>query len=356
MSYRRALDAIHLRLGEGLAQQENLDHPTFIAQLIGRDPWQDPEQAYIDAYKALDIDWVLGINRSRASRDAFCAASSIALDDGARLTEWGLSGSYWREQHPFADVEDVWRYDPLVNKPFLSFVTVESGRQNLERVREMQAKMGDAALLSVMRYPTLFTACIQAFGWPLFMTAAAADPARFEPILHGFAEVSRRIIGHWAAERWPLILIHDDIAMQHGLVFHPRWYRQHIYPLYEYLLEPALSEPQVRVCFVSDGDYSVALPDLLSLGFHGFFVNPNMDLAALSRAYGADHFIVGNIDTAVLTFGTPDEVQEHVRRCVEAAKPCAGHFIKAMGDLPHNIPLENLRAYFAACERYRRLS
>ena len=53
----------------------------------------------------------------------------------------------------------------------------------------------------------------------------------------------------------------------------------------------------------------------------------------------SDHFIVGNVDTAVLTFGTPDDVRREVARCLEEAKPCAGHFIKAMGDLPHNIPL-----------------
>ena len=84
-----------------------------------------------------------------------------------------------------------------------------------------------------------------------------------------------------------------------------------------------------------------------------FFVNPNMDLAALARAYGRDHFLVGNVDTAVLTFGRPDDIRRHVVQCVETAKPCAGHFIKAMGDLPHNIPLENIRAYFDACARYR---
>jgi hypothetical protein len=412
MSYHRAWQAIHLQPTDGLAQQENLDHPAFIAECIGRDPWDDPRQAYVDAYRALDVDWVLGIPRGGVSRDAFKQASSVDLGDGARMTEWGLSGSYWREEHPFADVEAVLRYDPLENVPHLPYATVESGVRNLANVRETQALLGrgsltrsadveaalhydplenmphlpyatvesgvrnlanvretqsrlgrgsltrswesgSGAMVSAMRYPTLFTACIQAFGWPLFMTAAAAEPDRFAPILRGFADISRRILAEWAAQSWPLILVHDDIAMQHGLVFHPQWYREQIYPLYEYILEPVLANPDVRVCFVSDGDYSTALPDLVSLGFHGFFVNPNMDLAALARAYGQDHFLVGNVDTAVLTFGRPDDIRQHVAQCVEAAKPCAGHFTKAMGDLPHNIPMENIRAYFDACACYR---
>ncbi len=111
----------------------------------------------------------------------------------------------------------------------------------------------------------------------------------------------------WAAERPPLVLIHDDIAMQQGMVFHPRWYRQRLFPLYERFLEPLLADPAIRVCFVSDGDYSAVLPDLVALGFHGFLINPNMDLAAIARAYGRDHFLVGNVDTAVLTFGSPED-------------------------------------------------
>jgi homoserine kinase type II len=146
MSYHRAWQAIHLQPTEGLAQQENLDHPAFIAECIGRDPWDDPQQAYVDAYRALDIDWVLGIPRGGVSRDAFNRASSVDLGDGARMTEWGLSGSYWREEHPFTDVDAVLRYDPLENVPHLPYATVESGVRNLEHVRGTQALLGRGSL------------------------------------------------------------------------------------------------------------------------------------------------------------------------------------------------------------------
>jgi len=353
MSYRRAMDAIHLRLGQELAQQENLDHPAFMRDILGRDPWEDPRQAYVDAYRSLDVDWVLGIPSGESGRDAFRTESSIDLGNGARMTEWGLSGSTWRDEHPFADVEAVLAYDPLVNRPHLPFATPESGCRNLDQVRECQHMLGTSAMVSAMRYPTLFTACIQAFGWPLFMTAAASEPDRFRHTLEGFADVSRHIVDAWAAASWPLILIHDDIAMQEGLVFRPEWYRREIFPLYERILEPILQRPEVRVCFVSDGDYSAALPDLAALGFHGFFVNPNMDLESIVRVHGSDHFLVGNIDTAMLTFGHPQEIRAAVTHCAELGRRCPGYFIKAMGDLPHNIPVENLRAYFAACAEVR---
>jgi len=141
--------------------------------------------------------------------------------------------------------------------------------------------------------------------------------------------------------------------MQAGMVFHPRWYRKRLFPLYEKLLEPVFAQPEIRVCFVSDCDYTAVLPDLVALGFHGFLINPNMKLSEIAARYGRDHFLVGNVDTAVLTFGDADDVRREVRRSVEEGKACAGHFIKAMGDLPHNIPLDNIRAYFDAVRSYK---
>ena len=353
MSYQRALDAINLRLTGGVAEQENLDHPAFMAEVLGRDPWENPAQAYVDTYRALDVDWVMGWPRPHLAKDAFRGRSSIDLGNGARMTEWGLSGSGWREEYLFREVEDVLRYDPLVNEPRLDMVTESSARRLVESVRAQQQEMGEACLVTGIHYTTLFQCGIMAFGWPLFLTAAGAEPDRFQRVLEGFAEITRRNLALWAAERPPLILIHDDIAMQHGMVFHPRWYRQRLFPLYERFLEPLLADPAIRVGFVSDGDYSAVLPDLVALGFHGFLVNPNMNLGEIARAYGQDHFLVGNADTAVLTFGAPEDVRREVARAVEQARPCAGHFIKAMGDLPHNIPLANIRAYFQACRGYR---
>jgi len=354
MSFQRALDTINLRLPSGFAEQETLDHPAFMAEVLGRDPWENPAQAYVDTYKALDIDWVMGWPRPHLAKDAFAGRSSIDLGNGTRITEWGLSGSGWREEYPFHDVEDVLRYDPLENKPYVAMATEESIRSLIANVKAQQEEMGQACMVTGIHYTTLFQCGIMAFGWPLFLTAAGAEPERFQRVLEGFAEITRRNLALWAKERPPLILIHDDIAMQHGMVFHPDWYRKRLFPLYERFLEPLLADPAIRVCFVSDGDYSAVLPDLASLGFHGFLVNPNMSLAEIARAYGREHFLVSNVDTAVLTFGTPDDVRREVARSLEEAKPCAGHFIKAMGDLPHNIPIDNMRTYFRTISDHRR--
>lgn len=338
MSFERAIRTAHLQATDRVAQQETLDHPGLMRELLDYDPWEQPVRAYAEAYSRLDIDWVFGLPK-RAVRFAR-NESSRQGEDGIRYTEWGLSGSAWRQEHPFRNIEDVLQYDPVVR--------LAVPGDPLAGIRADQQRLGDAAVVSGIYYTTLFQHPIMTFGWELFLTAAAAEPERFQRVLEGFAEVSRRTLARWAAAEPPLVMIHDDIALERGMVFHPDWYRKRLFPLYEKLLEPIFASRNTRVCFVSDGDYSAVLDDLVSLGFHGFLINDNMDLAGIARRIGQDRFLVGNVSTLVLTHGTTADVRREARRCLEDGRPCAGHFIKATRDLPHNIPLDNIREYFAA--------
>ena len=338
MSRERASKTIRLEQTDRVAQQETLDHPELMRELAGYDPWDDPLQAFRDSYTALDVDWVFGLPR-RGVR--FEPGESVKeRPDGHRTTEWGVSGSSWRDEFAVQDVAGVLAYDPETE------IDVPSDpRMGIRRDQEL---MGDAALVTGIFYTTLFQHPIMTFGWELFLEAAASDPDAFQRVLEGFARVSRQHLERWAEDAPELILIHDDIAMELGMVFHPDWYRQRLFPLYEMLLEPVMALEQTRVAFVSDGDYTPMLDDLVALGFDGFLINDNMDLGAIARQLGADHFLIGNVRTEVLTLGSPDNVVAEVERCLEEARPCAGHVIKATRDLPHNIPLENIRAYFQA--------
>ncbi|MFH1006931.1 MAG: uroporphyrinogen decarboxylase family protein [Candidatus Latescibacterota bacterium] len=348
MSYERALKTIHLQPTDRVAQNESLDHPAFMQALAGYDPWSNPLQAYVDAYKALDVDWIYGLPKSSVRFAP--GQSSQAGSDGIRYTEWGLSGSVWHEEFPFPDVESVLAYDPV------AAISAKSNQQSVASRRADQALMGDSAIVTGLYYTTLFQFPILTFGWELFLTAAAAEPERFQRVLEGFAEVTRRNLSEWAKEDLDLIVIHDDVAMERGPVFHPDWYRKRLFPLYEILLEPLKDRTKTKVGFISDGDYTPLLDDLVSLGFDGFLINANMDLGSIARRIGRDHFLIGNVDTAILTFGTPDDVVREVKRCLEDGRACAGHFMKAVGDLPHNVPLANIRTYFDAVAQFGRRS
>ena len=338
MSRERALKTIRLEPTDRVAQHETFDHPGLMAELVDYDPWDNPQQAFVDSYRALDLDWVTAVPKRAVRFGAH--ESSKQLSDGVRVTEWGLTGSSWSEEFAATDIDGVLDFDPEAE--------IDIPTDPCQDIRADQELVGDSTLIVGIYYTTLFMHPIMRFGWELFLQAAAAEPDRFQRVLEGFAEVSRRTLEGWSKNPPPLILIHDDIAMEEGMVFHPDWYRKRLFPLYERLLEPVWGLPDTKVAFVSDGDYTPVLPDLVSMGFDGFIINDNMDMRTIARDIGQDHFLAGIVRTQVLTLGTREDVVEEVKRCLEDAEPCAGHFIKATRDLPHNIPIENLRTYFQA--------
>jgi hypothetical protein len=349
MSYARALSVLQGKPTDRVSRFEVLDHPAYMEELIGYDPWSNPLQAYLDAYRALDLDWATGVPRHSVRFDSGESARRTA--DGTVYTEWGLSGSSWREEYLFHDVESVLAFEPLVNTEGEELVTVESNQERIDRRRSDQELLGDSVLVSGSYYTTLFQFPIMVFGWELFLIAAASEPERFQRVLVDFAEVSRRNLAAWAAEGTELLLVHDDIAMERGLVFRPQWYRERLFPLYEYLLEPLMERSDLQVAFVSDGNYGALLDDLVSIGFDGFVINsPAMDLGEIAGRLGDRVFLAGGIDTKVLTSGTPEEIVEQVNLCWEKVRPARGFFLHSGGDLPHNIPLDNIRAYFDASQ------
>ena len=44
-----------------------------------------------------------------------------------------------------------------------------------------------------------------------------------------------------------------------------------------------------------------------------------------------------------------------VARCMAYGRKYPGYVIKVTGDLPHNIPLDNIRTYFDTCRELGRL-
>jgi hypothetical protein len=348
MSYERAIKTLHFQPTDRVGQQETLDHPDFMREVVGYDPWSNPAQAFVDAYKKLDIDWLFGLPK-RAIRFER-GQSSREGEHGVRYTEWGLTGSGWREEYAVHDVEDVLNFEPL------KLISKEGIERALAGRREDQATMGDSAIVTGLYYTTLFQWPIMQFGWELFLIAAAAEPDRFQRVLQDFAEVSRFNLAAYAAENMDVVFIHDDVAMERGMVFHPNWYRKRLFPLYEYILEPVKQNGKSKIIFVSDGDYTPVLDDLCALGCDGFIINNNMNLCKIAERIGRDHVLIGNVSTSILTFGKPEDVVREVKRCLDDARPCAGHFIKSTADLPHNIPLENIRTYFRAVNELGRKS
>jgi hypothetical protein len=345
MGRQIALDAFALRSPSRVASFEVLEHPALIREVTGIDPFDQPADAYRKACQALGIDWISEFPRVT---HRFGEGTEIRdLGDGIQVTEWGCSGSLWIKEHGFETVEEVLSYRPLEDDRGVRVVQDTYQEPRRRNARLGQAEAGDTVLVTGLYYTMLFQLCIMSFGWERFLEAAALDPAGFSVVLDQFAEISRRNVAAWAAEGSPVLFVHDDVAVTRGLVFSPEWYRREIFPRYEHILEPAFRAGRT-VVFVSDGRFEELVDDLFALGIHGVMIDHTNDLAAILARHGERRSVIGSVDTGVLTRGTPDDVRREVDRCMRLGRRYPGFFVKADGDVPHNVPLPNALAYFAA--------
>ncbi|MGC9451836.1 MAG: uroporphyrinogen decarboxylase family protein, partial [Oceanipulchritudo sp.] len=349
MSKARALAAIQLQPTDRIPSQEWIDHPGFVRELTGIDPYRDPAGAILETVRKLDLDWIWDLPREAV---AFAEGeASKVTEDGVTMTRWGFSGSIREEESLFADADDVLTFSPLEEaRTHARGVRILTEAYRLNRYTgplRAQEEVGDSALVTGLYYTTLFQSCIMSFGWENFLEAAASEPEAFGRILDEFTEISVENIRQWVQSPCPVCFFHDDLAISSGLVFPPAWYRREIFPRYEQIFEPARQAGK-RIHFVSDGRYEELMPDLHALGVRGFMIDPDNDLQATLARFGHDCAVLGNISTHILTSGSVDDVRAEVRRCADLGKHWPGYFFRAAGDLPHNIPLANIRAYFEA--------
>jgi hypothetical protein len=347
MSRERFLKAVNLEPTDRVPCNEWIDHPGFVRKLTGIDPFDFPDKAIAACIRILDIDWYVGLPHH--SHRFAAGERKKDLGHGRYVSEWGFTGSGWAMDLDFSSDEEVLKYRPLErHKPAVRQAGYDA---TIAAIKADQDIVGDSCYISGLYYTMLFQWFILTFGWERFLLTAAAEPERFKQTIAEFAELSIEYATYFAQTDLPVFYCHDDIAITRGLVFSPAWYREYIFPHYKRIFAP-LKKAGKKIIFVSDGNYIELIDDLIAAGVDGCMVDHFVDIENVLRHHGGKILIAGNADIAKLTFGTPDDVRRDVARCMAYGRRYPGYMIKVTGDLPHNIPLANIEAYFDACKEY----
>lgn len=346
MSKSRALKAMNLESTDRVPAQEWVDHPAFVKKMTGIDPFEYPDKAILALLKKIDIDWYVNIPEKSHK---FIDGETSRIEDGVQYTEWGFTGSQWEEEDIFKTEEELLSYDPMEDtEGRIRIASEEYRRGRIDQCIKGQQMAGDSSLITGLYYTTLFQNFIMAFGWEMFLVTAKIEPERFKETIERFTRFSIRNVEEWAAADIELLFCHDDLALTRGLVFPKEWYDENIFPNYERIFDP-IKKAGKKLIFVSDGNYSELIDDLFAVGVDGLMVDNYVDLEPVLKKYGDKKIICGNVDSRILTAGTKEDVYKEVKRCMDLGKRYPGYFIRAAGDLPHNIPLENIEHYFEMC-------
>jgi uroporphyrinogen decarboxylase len=147
-----------------------------------------------------------------------------------------------------------------------------------------------------------------------------------------------------------ILLSGTDYGTQKGELFRPEIFRDLHMPNYKLMCDYIHKNSNVKVMMHSCGSILNIIEYIIQAGID--ILNPvqtstaNMDPAVLKEKFGKRIvFWGGGADTqAVLPFGTPQEVAEHIKERLSIFAPGGGFVFTPIHNLQYGVPVENINA------------
>jgi uroporphyrinogen decarboxylase len=154
-----------------------------------------------------------------------------------------------------------------------------------------------------------------------------------------------------------ILLAGDDVGTQDRMLISPELFREFIKPRYAKLFgEYKSASPDLKIAAHICGYIEPIIDDLIEVGVD--VLNPvqplAMDPARLKKRFGKSLSFWGAVDDQkVLPFGSPADVEAEVRLRIAQLAPGGGYILCPSHNLQPTTPMENVRAFYRAAERYR---
>ena len=197
-------------------------------------------------------------------------------------------------------------------------------------------------------------------GWDRFLMDLVAEPKLAQALMQRLADNAVVNLEKYLAavgEHIQVIMMGDDLGIQHGLQMSPATYRRMIRPHHTRIYQHVKKHSNAFVLLHSCGAVAPLISDLIEAGVDA--LNPvqisakGMDPATLKREFGRDiTFWGGGCDSQkILPTATPDEVCRHVRGLVDIFAPGGGFVFAPVHNIQPDVPPENVVAAFDAVNR-----
>lgn len=154
-----------------------------------------------------------------------------------------------------------------------------------------------------------------------------------------------------------VVVYGDDLGIQNGPMVSPALYRKYLKPRQAELFATIRRYTQAKIHYHTCGSVYALIPDFIEIGVD--ILNPvqvsakDMEPERLKREFGDRLSFWGAVDTQrVLPRGTPEEVEEEVRRRIRELAPGGGYVLCAVHNIQPDVPPENILALFQAGRKY----
>jgi uroporphyrinogen decarboxylase len=148
----------------------------------------------------------------------------------------------------------------------------------------------------------------------------------------------------------------DDYGSQNALMMSPELWRKLFKPRLA-RIHAVYRNAGLPVIHHSCGNIMPIIGDLIEIGVN--VLNPvqpkALDLQKLSETYGGRIAFFGGVcNQEVLPFKSPEEVDAHVKYLVDLLGKNGRYIIAPSNGIGKDVPLENVEAFYAAAQKYRR--
>lgn len=264
---------------------------------------------------------------------------------------------YFPVGHPLAGERTV---VDVENHPWPEIDHTAAAMELADRARQLRSETECALVMNVGG--TMF-----AYAWFLcgddWFIHLATNPPFVDAIMEKLLEQSLARAEALFAALGPddidiAICTTDDLGMQSGLLISPEQYRRFVKPRQRAFFDYVKSHSNAKIFMHNDGAIYDLIPDFIEIGVD--ILNPlqvecpNLgDTARLKREFGSDLTFFGGINIQqVLTFGTPRDVRDEVKRRIGDLAPGGGLILTPRWALRPEVPPENICAIYEAVEEF----
>ena len=285
--------------------------------------------------------------------------SSIRDEGGHEHVQWGVFSAVHAEggrHYTFipqpATVDEALDFDPA---PWFPDTVDQLAEKFQKQHDDNVARNGELCYTLPCWYTTAFHFPLSILGFEL-LCEAGLEEDRFARLMDRFVAVSERVTTAWSrVEGLHGFICHDDLTMTSGPLFHPDWYRRHIFPHYPRIFAP-LIDAGVSMLFTTDGDCSEFVDDIFEAGADGLNFEYLVDLEKLVERH-PDRLLAGNLSSQMLAEGPVERIRDEVTRMLEIGARAPRYVANVGGQLTHDIPTAHLLTYLetrkALCRRVR---
>jgi uroporphyrinogen decarboxylase len=244
-------------------------------------------------------------------------------------------------EHPLANVDDVDAY--TFPDPKADFANCD-----IDKLLECY---GQSHWIVGGPVGTMFETAWMLRGLEQFMIDLVINPTFAEELVEHSMRYHLEIAKLYVKKGVDMIWTGDDFGQQHKLMMSPKMWRRIFKPRYrEFYAELKQLNPNLFIAHHSDGFIEPIIPDFIEIGLDVLqAVQPqSMDPARLKQTYGDNLSYWGSMDVQhTFPYGTPEDVADEVRQRIAVVGKNGGLILAPAHGIQPDVPLENLRAYYA---------